>query len=209
MHSPVSFPRSSAIFAAGVLALLVGLASPPSPARAAAFEIDPAHSSLGFSIRHVFTKVPGRFEKFGATLDFDEAAPEKSTIEFTIDATSVTTDVEKRDGHLKSADFFNVEKYPTLVFKSTKVEKTAEKNVYNVTGDFTMLGVTKPVTVRVEILGAGPDGRGGTQVGLEVSGTVNRKDFGMIWNKTLDQGNTLLGDDVKFQASIEAHKKTS
>jgi polyisoprenoid-binding protein YceI len=200
--------RRAAAVLALALPLLLGTAA--GVARAASvFEVDPAHSAIGFSIRHIFTMVPGRFDKFSANLTYDEAAPEKSTAEVTIDAATVTTDNEKRDAHLHSPDFFNVAKFPNLTFKSTKVEKTDQANVYKVTGDFTMLGVTKPVTVQVEVLGVGPDGFGNTKGGFQVTGTINRKDFGMIWNKALDTGNTLLGDEVKFQVSIEATKKAS
>jgi polyisoprenoid-binding protein YceI len=190
------------------LPLFLGLIS--GDARAASvFEIDSAHSSIGFSIRHLFTMVPGRFDKFSASFAYDEGAPENSSAAFTIDAASVNTDNTKRDGHLRNPDFFNVEKFPTLTFKSTKVEKTDQRNVYKVTGDFTMLGVTKPVTVQVEVVGIGPDGFGNTKGGFQVTGSINRKDFGMVWNKALDTGNTLLGDEVKFQVSIEAVKKVT
>lgn len=199
--------RNSLAFLAMAVPLLLGTVA--GTTRAAVFEVDAAHSSIGFSIRHLFTMVPGRFEKFTAAINYDEAAPEKSNVGVTIDAASVTTDVDKRDAHLKSPDFFNVEKFPTLTFKSTKVEKTDQKNVYNVTGDFTMLGVTKPVTVQVEVLGVGSDGMGNTKGGFQVNGSLNRKNFGMIWNKVLDTGNTILGDEVKFQVSIEAVKKVS
>jgi polyisoprenoid-binding protein YceI len=193
-----------------LLVLLLGLPLAPGAARAAsAFDLDPAHSALGFSIRHIFTMVPGRFDKFSTNIVFDEAAPEKSTVEVTIDAASVTTDNARRDGDLRSANFFNVEKFPTLTFKSTKVEKTEQPSIYKVIGDFTMLGVTKPVTVLAEILGVGPDGFGNTKAGFQVTGTLNRKDFGMVWNKALDTGNTLLGDEVKFQMAVEAVKKVS
>jgi polyisoprenoid-binding protein YceI len=204
---PSRLRRSIAVLAMA-LPLVLGLAA--GAARAASvFEIDAAHTSIGFSVRHLFTMVPGRFEKFSATINYDETSPEKSTTAFTIDAASVSTDNDKRDGHLRSSDFFNVEKFPTLTFRSTKVEKTLQKNVYNVTGDFTMLGVTKPVTVQVEVVGIGPDGFGNTKGGFQVTGSLNRKEFGMIWNKALDANNALLGDEVKFQVSIEAVKKVS
>jgi polyisoprenoid-binding protein YceI len=200
--------RKSFAILAMVLPLVLCAAS--GAARAASvFEVDSAHSSIGFSIRHLFTMVPGRFDKYTASFAYDEAAPEKSSAEFTIDAASVSTANEKRDGHLRGPDFFNVEKFPTLTFKSTKIEKTEQKSVYKVTGDFTMLGVTKPLTVSVEVVGVGPDGFGNTKGGFQVTGVLNRKDFGMVYNKALDTGNTLLGDEVKFQVSIEAVKKTS
>jgi polyisoprenoid-binding protein YceI len=173
----------------------------------AAWDIDAAHSAISFQVRHFFSMVPGRFGSFQGALMFDEADPTQSSIEFTIDAASVSTDNEKRDGHLKSPDFFNVEKFPTLTFKSTKVEKTAQAGVFNVTGDFTMIGVTKPVTVQAELIGVGPDAWGGTRAGFTVTGTVNRKDFGMVWNKTLDSGGTMLSDDVKITVNLEVVKK--
>lgn len=200
--------RRAFAVSAMVLSLILGAAS--GAARAASvFEVDSAHSSIGFSIRHLFTMVPGRFDKFTASFTYDEAAPEQSSAEFTIDAASVDTDNDKRDGHLRNADFFNVEKFPTLTFKSAKIAKTDQAGVYKVTGDFTMLGVTKPLTVSVEVVGVGPDGFGNTKGGFEVTGALNRKDFGMVYNKALDKGNTLLGDEVKFRVSIEAVKKVS
>ncbi len=209
-HYRPAAPRAHGLVVLLALALPLALGMFHGDARAAsAYEIDSAHSAIGFSIRHIFTMVPGRFEKFTADIAFDEAAPEKSTVMVTIDAASITTDNEKRDGHLRSPDFFNAEKFPTLTFKSTKVEKTDQPNLYKVTGDFTMLGVTRTVTAQVEILGVGPDGFGGTRAGFQVTGALNRKEFGLVWNKTLDTGNTLLGDEVKFQVSIEAMKKAA
>lgn len=210
IRNAVAFLRMRSAIVAIAMAISLFLCLVSGAARAASvFEIDAAHSSIGFSIRHLFTMVPGRFDKFSANIAYDEVAPEKSTVDFTIDAASVNTDNVKRDGHLRTPDFFNVEKFPTLTFKSTKVEKTDQKSVYKVTGDLTMLGVTKPVTVQVEVVGIGPDGFGNIKGGFQAIGSLKRKDFGMIWNKALDTGNTLLGDEVKFQVSIEAVKKVS
>ncbi len=171
------------------------------------WEIDVAHSGVTFQVRHFFTMTPGRFSKFNGAVMYDEADPTKSSVELTIDAASINTDNEKRDEHLRSADFFDVAKFPTLTFKSTKVEKTEQAGMYKMTGDLTMVGVTKPVTVMVEVIGIGPDAWGGTRGGFTVTGSLNRKDYGLVWNKTLDTGGAMLGDEVKFSIPLELVKK--
>jgi polyisoprenoid-binding protein YceI len=176
-------------------------------AGAEAWDIDSSHSGVSFQIRHFFSMVSGRFSSFHGAMLFDEKDPTRSSMEFTIDATSISTDNEKRDGHLKSPDFFNVEKFPTLTFKSTKIEKGADANHFSVTGDFTMIGVTKPITVQVQLLGIGPDAWGGTRAGFTATGVVNRKDFGMVWNKALDNGGTMLSDEVNITVNLEVAKK--
>ncbi|NOT34846.1 MAG: YceI family protein [Candidatus Eisenbacteria bacterium] len=180
----------------------------PSFAEATKWSFDGVHSEAGFSIRHIFTKVPGRFDDMSGSIVFDEKNPSKSTVQATIQAKSINTRNERRDNHLRSADFFDVEKFPTLDFKSTKVEAGKEKNSYKVTGDLTMHGVTKSVVLDVSFLGAGDFGMGGNtmgkKAGFEARTKVNRKDFALLWNKTLDQGGTLLGDDVDITLAIEA-----
>lgn len=212
LPSPTRSPRAVRPSGALLALLFTGFAAlgaNVAGAAPAAWEIDAAHSGVNFQIRHFFAMVPGRFSGFSGNLVFDPTDPAKSSIEFTIDGATVNTDNQKRDEHLRSADFFNVEKFPTLTFKSTKIAKTSEENVYDVAGDFTMLGVTKPVTVRVEVLGVGPDAWGNTRAGFEVTGKVNRKDFGMVWNKVLDNGGTMLSDDVKLDVSLSAVAKKS
>lgn len=202
------FRRWLALFLLPVLfGFVPGAGAGEAVAAPAAWEIDVAHSGVTFQVRHFFTMTPGRFGQFGGTVMFDEADPANSSVELTIDAASINTDNAKRDEHLRSADFFNVEKFPTLAFKSTKVEKTGTPNVYNVTGEFTMLGVTKPLTVSVEVIGIGPDSWGGTRGGFNVTGSINRKDFGMVWNKSLDTGGLMLGEEVKISVPLELVKK--
>ena len=194
------------------VALVLALASIASAASAAplTFDIDKPHSQVGFSIRHFFSKVPGQFKDFSGTIVMDQNAPAASSVEVTIQAASISTDNEARDTHLKSQDFFAADSLPTLTFKSTKVAP-AGKDKYKVTGDFTMHGITKPVVLEVEFLGMGQVGIGGrsmgTKAGFDASTTLNRKDFGINWNKTLDQGGLMLGEDVAISLHIEANLK--
>lgn len=191
----------------GIALLLAFSFASVAQAAPTTWTIDPVHSKVSFSIRHFFSKVPGSFTKFSATIVYDPDKPEASSVKAEIDATSINTENEKRDAHLKSEDFFFVEKYPTLTFVSTKV-LAAEKGKLTVQGDLTMRGVTKPVTLDVTFLGAGPTFQGMQNAGFEATTKVNRKDFNILWNRTLDQGGTLLGDDVDIKIGIEASSKT-
>jgi polyisoprenoid-binding protein YceI len=184
-----------AFFVASALGMTPG-------ARAASWKIDPAHSSIGFSIRHVFTKVPGQFTKFSGTVNYDPADPAAASVKVEIDPASIDTRVEMRDNDLRSANFFDVAKFPTMSFQSTKVTK-GEGNSLTAEGNLTMHGVTKPVTLAVTFLGSGPGMRGQT-IGFEATTKLNRKDFGIVWNKTLDNGGMLLGDDVDIALAVEA-----
>ena len=176
----------------------------PGLAQAAPWKIDPNHSSTRFEIRHLFSKVQGDFAEFSGTLEYDPANPAASKVETKIVASSINTNNEHRDNDLKSENFFDVAKYPEISFTSTKVEKV-EKGL-KVTGDLTMHGVTKPAVLDVEILGTGPHPmiKGGQVAGFSAHTKIDRKDFGIIWNKTLDSGGTLLGDDVDITLNIEA-----
>jgi polyisoprenoid-binding protein YceI len=147
----------------------------------------------------------GQFRDFDAVINIDRAKPAASNVEFTVQAASIDTDNENRDKHLKSADFFDVEKYPTISFKSTAVKPSSKKDVYDVTGNLSIHGVTKQVTLPVAFLGFGKDGRGNSKAGFEIETTVNRKDYGIVWNRTLDEGGLLLGEDVKVTINIEAN----
>lgn len=194
--------KSTMLLVALAAALLV--AAPFASAAPTTYVIDPNHTSAEFSIRHLFSKVPGRFQKVAGTIVYDPANPAGSSVKAEIDATTITTANEKRDGHLKSEDFFDVAKYPTLTFESTAVAAAGE-NKLKVDGNLTMHGITKPVTLDVTFLGAGP-GMGGRQVsGFEAVTKVNRKDFNIVWNRNLDQGGTLLGDDVDIKINVEAN----
>lgn len=167
------------------------------------FKVDKAHSQAEFRVRHMMSSVTGRFNDFDATIDLNRANPAASKVEFTIQAASINTANENRDKHLRSADFFEVEKYPTIRFASTKITP-AGKDRYDVTGKLTIRDVTKDVTLPVTFLGFGKDPWGNERAGFEIETTLNRKDYGLNWNKALDQGGFLLADDVKVLINIEA-----
>ena len=185
--------------------LLTALTLMAAPLFAAeVFTIDKGHSSATFKVRHMMANFTGRFTDFAGTINIDRAKPAASSVEFTIQAASIDTDSEGRDKHLKSADFFDVEKFPTITFKSTEIKPSGKKDVYDVTGDFTMHGVTKRITLPVTALGFGKNGRGMPVAGFEIETTLNRKDYGIVWNRNIDEGGILLGDDVKIAVNIEA-----
>lgn len=172
------------------------------------FNIDPSHSSANFSIKHMMiAKVHGGFEKLSGKMHYDPANPQESSIEVRIDASSINTHEAQRDTHLRSADFFDVEKYPELTFKSTRVEGTLED--LKVTGDLTIHGVTRTVTLDVE----GPsdeikDPWGNTKIGASATTKIKRKDFGLAWNAALEAGGFLVGDDVSIRLDIQFVKQT-
>ena len=187
-------------------AVLAAAALAASPALAAdTYTFDKAHTTVLFQVRHIVTNVTGKFKEFEGTIQIDKANPAASTVDFTIQAASIDTNEPKRDEHLRSADFFDVANNPKLTFKSTSV-KPAGKDAYLVAGDLTMRGVTKPVSLNVTYLGEGKDPWGNEKVGFDVAGTLNRKDFNINWNKTLDAGGVLVADEVKVQIAVEANK---
>jgi polyisoprenoid-binding protein YceI len=185
---------------------LAALAFAPNMAAAQTWDIDPTHTSVGFEVRHFFTKVAGKFNEVSGTVTFDPANPTAASTDITIPTASVDTRNERRDGHLKSADFFDTENFPNITFKSTKVEKAGE-NKFKVTGNLTMRGVTKPTVLDMEFLGSGPHMSGGKVAGFSATTRINRQDFGVSWNKTLDTGGTLLSDDVDIRIDVEAVQK--
>jgi polyisoprenoid-binding protein YceI len=187
-----------------VLAILT-LAAGPALA-ADTLVIDRSHSEAGFQVRHLFSNVRGRFGAFEGTIAMDAAKPEASSVEFKIDASSIDTDHADRDKHLRSPDFFDVAKHPFITFASEKIRATG-KDRYAVTGTLTMRGVAKSVTLPVSFLGAGKDPWGNERAGFSTSVTLNRKDFGILWNKSLDNGGLLLGDDVAVTIELEAVKQ--
>lgn len=171
------------------------------------FTVDAAHSNVDFTIRHLVSNVRGAFTDFAGEFDFDEKAGDKlENVKFTIQAASINTLNAKRDEHLRSADFFETEKFKTIDFKGKKTSK-AGKNKFKLEGDLTMHGVTKPVTFDVEYLGIGPNMMGGQAAGFKATTKLNRKDYGIIWNKTLDKGGMALGDEVTVNINIEAPLK--
>ena len=177
-----------------------------NPLFAESFKIDKAHSQAEFKIRHMMSNVTGRFNDFDATIDLNRSNPAASKVEFTIQSASINTANDNRDKHLRSADFFEVEKYPTIKFKSTKIASTGTDQ-YDVTGNLTIRDVTREVTVPVTFLGFAKDPWGKERAGFELETKLNRKDYGLNWNKALDQGGFLLADDVKISIAIEAVKQ--
>ncbi len=172
------------------------------------WNVDNSHSSVHFKVRHFLTTVTGQFNDFEGTIVFDEKNPAALSVVASVRCSTVFTDHERRDGHLRSADFFDVEKFPTITFKSTKAEAVG-KNKFKITGDFTMRGVTKVVTFDGEFMGAGTFGsadRSMTKAGFSASAVIQRKDYGMVWNRTFDQGGVMLGEDVTISIEVEADK---
>ena len=167
------------------------------------FAIDKTHSEAAFQVRHLITKVRGRFADFGGSIDFNADQPAASTVSFEIQAASIDTSTPDRDAHLRSDDFFAVEKYPTITFASTRIE-AAGGNDYAVTGNLTMRGVTKAITIPVTFLGTAGDPWGNQRIAFEGEVTINRKDFGLNWNAALETGGFLVGDDVKIALSVQA-----
>ncbi len=186
------------------LALVLVLSAASARAEKETFVLDKAHTEFGFKVRHFVSKVGGHFAKFEGTITLDRAKPEESSVDLKIDATSIDTGAPSRDKHLNSPDFFDTAKYPEITFKSTKVSAKG-KDTYEVTGDLTMRGVMKPVTLTVVANGFTGDGRGGQKAGFDVTGKLNRKDFGVNWNAIVDQ-NTMLSDDVDLLITVEANK---
>jgi polyisoprenoid-binding protein YceI len=171
------------------------------------YEIDPVHTNVGFSVKHlVISNVHGKFKDFSGKIIFDDKDPGNSSVTGTIKTASISTDNEDRDKHLKSADFFDVEKNPEIIFNSTKVEKQGDK--YQVTGNLTVKGVTKQVSFPVEVSGPIKDPWGNMKLGIEFSLKINRQDFGVSWNKALETGGFVVGDDVTIEVSAEATKKS-
>jgi len=174
------------------------------------WNIDPVHSVAEFKVKHMMiSNVKGSLSGLVGVLTLNEAEPARSSVQATIDLNTLSTGDAQRDGHIKSADFFDAAKYPEMAFQSTAVKRTGEGE-YQVTGDLTMHGVTKSVTFAVEGPGAASkDPWGNTRVGVSATAKINRKDFGLTWNKMLETGGALVGDEVTISIDIEAiHKAT-
>ena len=186
------------------MAIVVAL---PVLAHADTWQIDSSHTSVEFTVRHMMiSNVKGQFQKTTGTITANGNDPASAKIDVTIDASSVDTRVERRDAHLKSPDFLDVAKYPTITFKSTKVEADGP-NKWKMTGDLTVHGVTKPVVLDVE--GSGPPIQvmGNTRAGASATTKIKRSDFGLTWNKALEAGGVLVGDEVAISIDVEAVKK--
>lgn len=172
-----------------------------------AWQIDTSHSDIQFSVRHMMiSKVRGRFESFSGTVNFDESNPTNTTVEIAVDLNSINTRDEKRDGHLRSADFFDVENHPTMTFVSKKVEQTDEFNG-RLIGDLTIRGVTHEVALDVQYSGTAKSPWGTVSAGFSAKGKVNRKEFGLNWNAALETGGVLVGEDVEIAIELEIVKQ--
>jgi polyisoprenoid-binding protein YceI len=193
---------------APALALILAGLSVPTPASADTWVIDGAHSHVGFKVRHMAVSwVRGSFDTVEGSVDFDGKNLKKASTNVTIDIASVDTKNEKRDEHLASADFFDAATHPNMTFTSTKV-KAGKDDSFEIVGDLTMKGVTKSVTLAVEG-GLTPvtDPWGNTKLGFSASTVIDRKDFGLTWNKVLDGGGVVVGDDVHLVLEVELNKK--
>ena len=169
------------------------------------WNLDPTHSSIEFSVRHmIIASVKGRFAKFDVDANVDEANLANSTATVRIDASSIDTRETQRDAHLKSADFFDVETYPEIAFKTTRIEPKGGD--YRIEGELTVHGVTKPVSLEGEISGPVKDPWGGTRAGLSAEGKINRKQFGLGWNAALEAGGFVVGEDIKLSVDLELVK---
>jgi polyisoprenoid-binding protein YceI len=175
-----------------------------TPASVITWKLDPAHSSADFKVKHMMiSNVKGSFSVLSGTLTEHTVDSTLSSIEASVDIASINTGDDQRDGHLKSADFFEAEKYPTMTFKSTQVERKGEEE-YRVTGDLTIHGVTKSATFAVEGPTApGKDPWGNTRIGLSATTKINRKDYGLTWNAGLETGGFLVGEDVQITIDAE------
>ncbi len=175
---------------------------------ASEYKIDSSHSNVGFIARHLVSKVNGEFKEFDGTFSFDANKPEDSKVTAKVTVASINTNEKKRDQHLLSDDFFSQKKFPTVTFVSTQVIPNGDKK-YKMNGNLTMHGNTKPVTFDVEFLGETDDPWGGHRAGFSATTQINRKDFGINWNKALDKGGFVLGDEVVINLNVEALQQTA
>lgn len=175
-------------------------------ASAATYELDKDHTSVSFKIRHLFSNVQGNFNDFSGAFDYEPGKPESWKAEAVIQAASINTRLEARDKHLRSSDFFDVEKFPTLMFKSTKVEGAGESSA-KLHGLLTLHGVEKPVVLDLAIHGVGKDPWGNVRSGFTATTKINRKDFGLNWNKAVEAGQLLVGEEVEITLEVEGMLK--
>ncbi|HET6635362.1 MAG TPA: YceI family protein [Streptomyces sp.] len=172
------------------------------------YTIDPTHTRIGFVARHAMvTKVRGAFNEFTGSARIDGENPERSTVELVIKADSIDTRNADRDGHLRSNDFLKMEEYPEITFRSTGVQATGDDE-YDVTGDLTVKGVTRPVTVPFTFEGQATDPFGNSRIGLEGRTTINRQDFGITWNAALETGGVLISDKIVLEFEVSAIKQS-
>ncbi|WP_291130860.1 YceI family protein [Flavobacterium sp. UBA7682] len=169
--------------------------------------IDPTHSEIGFKVKHMmFTNVSGKFNLFDADIENEEENFETAAINFSAEVNSINTGNDDRDNHLRSADFFDVENFGKLTFKSTNVKKVNEGE-YKISGDLTIKDVTKSITLDTEYSGLMKDPWGNTKIGLSLNGKINRREFGLTWNAALETGGVLVGEDIKLNAEVQFVKQ--
>jgi len=192
--------RKKAILTA--LALVLGFGTAMAQGT---YAIDTVHSNVVFKVRHLVSKVSGEFTDFDGAIVADFGTLDSSSVEFTVKTASIDTKNERRDGHLRSPDFFDVEKYPEITFKSSKITKV-DDDTFAVAGTMTMRGVSKEITLMVDFLGE-MSAMGGTRAGYELTTTLNRKDYGVSWNRALDTGGFVLGDEVEVTVNLEVIKQ--
>ena len=189
-------------FAVLVSSVLIAVPS----AWGAAYTVDPDHSTVSFKVRHLFSKVGGTFNDFSGTFVYAPGHPEQWSAEATVNTASIDTRLEARDTHLRSADFFDVETFPTLTFKSTTVEHAAPSGA-KLHGLLTLHGVERPVVLDLEIHGEGTDPWGNVRSGFTATTTISRKDFGITWNKAVETGQLLVGEEVDVVLEVEGIKQ--
>jgi len=182
------------------LGMGVGLAT---SAPAAQWKVDASHTSVAFSVSHLFTSVQGRFDSFDGTIDFDPDAPSATVVRGKVVAESINTNNAKRDKHLRSGDFFHVEKFPEIRFESTGGIENMQGNHGELPGKLTIHGVTKPVVLDVKFLGRGSDPWGNERAGFRATLTINRTDYGLGWNEVLETGGVLVGEEVEIRIDAE------
>jgi polyisoprenoid-binding protein YceI len=165
--------------------------------------LDAAHANVEFSVKHMtITTIRGRFQELDLEVDFDESAPERSSVVARISTASLSTNQERRDGHLRSADFFDVERFPEMTFRSTSIAKVSNRD-YEITGDLTIKDQTHPVVLDAELLGTVAAMQGGRLTAVSADTKINRKDWGLTWNVALESGGWLVGDDIKIHVEFE------
>lgn len=170
-----------------------------------AWKLDPSHTIVEFSAKHLMiTTVKGRITDVEGTIYTDEKDPKNSSVEATLKAASIDTRTDQRDQHLRSADFLDVEKFPEIKFRSTRIQ--GDKQSFKLTGDLTIRDVTKPITLDIEFGGRTRDPWGGERVGFSANGKIDRRDFGLTWNQALELGGVAVGNDVKISLEVEAIK---
>lgn len=176
------------------------------------FQIDPTHSAVEFAIKHMmFSTVRGRFRDVKGTVELDEQNPANTRIDVEIDAATIDTGVADRDAHLRNADFFDVEQFPAITFRSKRVDGGVKEagDAFRVVGDLTIRGKSVEVTLEATLLGSGKDPWGNVKTGVEATAKIDRRDFGLVWNQALETGGILVGNDIRIEIQVQAVKASA